>query len=166
MHTCTCSMMYLGVHTAVRVPLGTGGDTAHVSGSIAISGMNHIIISHTKFSDTKDKSFQIYPQFGTFTWRCAKSFEVLTLIFSTDCSPIDWLQSVLKITRFEYVFFFFFFWKSGVAFAGWNWISMVPRLKLLIRIRLVAGRIISYSQPFGRIATFWRSDFCHVCRSS
>ena len=33
MHTCTCSMMYLGVHTAVRVPLhvGTGGDTAHVS---------------------------------------------------------------------------------------------------------------------------------------
>ncbi len=36
--------------------------------------------------------------------RSAKSFEVLTLIFSTDCSPIDWLQSVLKITRFENVF--------------------------------------------------------------
>jgi hypothetical protein len=36
----------------------------------------------------------------------AKSFEVLTLIFSPDCSPIDWLQSVLKITRFENVFLF------------------------------------------------------------
>jgi hypothetical protein len=40
--------------------------------------------------------------------RSAKSFEVLTLIFSTDCSPIDWLQSVLKITRFENVFLFSF----------------------------------------------------------
>jgi hypothetical protein len=36
--------------------------------------------------------------------RSAKSFEVLTLVFSTDRSPIDWLQSVLKITRFENVF--------------------------------------------------------------
>jgi hypothetical protein len=37
--------------------------------------------------------------------RSAKSFKVLTLIFShvfsPDCSPIDWLQSVLKISRFE-----------------------------------------------------------------
>ena len=41
--------------------------------------------------------------------RIAKSFEVLTLLFSTDCSPIDWLQSALKITRFENVFLFFFF---------------------------------------------------------
>jgi hypothetical protein len=40
--------------------------------------------------------------------RSAKSFEFLILIFSTDCSPIDWLQSVLKITRFENVFPFFF----------------------------------------------------------
>jgi hypothetical protein len=39
--------------------------------------------------------------------RSSKSFEVLTLIFSTDCSPIDWLQSALKITRFENVFFFY-----------------------------------------------------------
>jgi hypothetical protein len=39
----------------------------------------------------------------------AKSFEVLTLIFSPDCSPIDWLQSALKITHFENVFLFFFF---------------------------------------------------------
>jgi hypothetical protein len=38
----------------------------------------------------------------------AKSLEVLTLVFSTDCSPIDWLQSVLKITRFKNVFLFFF----------------------------------------------------------
>ena len=36
----------------------------------------------------------------------AKSLEVLTLVFSTDCGPIDWVQSVLKITRFENVFFF------------------------------------------------------------
>jgi hypothetical protein len=39
----------------------------------------------------------------------AKSFEVLNLIFSTDCSPIDWLQSALKITHFENVFLFSFF---------------------------------------------------------
>jgi hypothetical protein len=50
--------------------------------------------------------------------RIAKSFEVLTLLFSTDCSPIDWLQSALKIRRFENVFLFFLFWKSGVTFAG------------------------------------------------
>jgi hypothetical protein len=31
----------------------------------------------------------------------AKSFEVLHLIFITDCSPIDWLQSVLTIRSFE-----------------------------------------------------------------
>jgi hypothetical protein len=41
--------------------------------------------------------------------RSAKSFEVLALIFSTDCSPIDWLQSVLKFTLFENVFLFYFF---------------------------------------------------------
>ena len=41
----------------------------------------------------------------------AKSSEVLTLVFSTDCNPIDWLQSVLKITRFENVFLFFSFLK-------------------------------------------------------
>jgi hypothetical protein len=40
--------------------------------------------------------------------RSAKSLEVLTLVFSADCSPIDWLQSVLKITRFENVFFLLF----------------------------------------------------------
>ena len=37
--------------------------------------------------------------------RSTKSFEFLTLIFCTECSPNDWLQSVLKITRFEDVFF-------------------------------------------------------------
>ena len=41
----------------------------------------------------------------------AKSLKVLTLVFSTDCSTIDWLQSVLKITRFENVFLFFLFLK-------------------------------------------------------
>jgi hypothetical protein len=38
----------------------------------------------------------------------AKSFEVLPMIFSTDCSPIDWLQSLLKTRHFEYVFLLFF----------------------------------------------------------
>ena len=33
--------------------------------------------------------------------RSAKSFKVLALIFSTDCSPVDWLQSVLKVKSFE-----------------------------------------------------------------
>jgi hypothetical protein len=48
--------------------------------------------------------------------RSAKSFEVWILIFSTDCSPLDWLQSVLKITRFENVFLFFFlFFENQVA---------------------------------------------------
>jgi len=47
--------------------------------------------------------------------RSAKSFEVLTLIFSTDCSPIDWLQSVLKITRFENVFLFYFFFENQAS---------------------------------------------------
>jgi hypothetical protein len=47
--------------------------------------------------------------------RSAKSFEVLTLIFSTDCSPIDWLQSVLKITHFENVFLYKIFFKKNQA---------------------------------------------------
>jgi hypothetical protein len=38
----------------------------------------------------------------------AKSFEVLTMIFSPDCGNIDWLQSAPKITHFENVFLFFF----------------------------------------------------------
>ena len=47
--------------------------------------------------------------------RSAKSFEVLTLIFRTDCSPIDWLQSVLKITRFENVFLFYLFFENQAS---------------------------------------------------
>ena len=47
--------------------------------------------------------------------RSAKSFKVLTPIFSTDCSPIDWLQSVLKITRFENVFLFYFFFENQAS---------------------------------------------------
>jgi hypothetical protein len=43
--------------------------------------------------------------------RVAKSFEVLPLIFImifiTDCSPIDRLQSVLKNQEFENFFFYF-----------------------------------------------------------
>ena len=58
--------------------------------------------------------------------RSAKSFKVLTLIFSTDCSPIDWLQSVLKITRFENVFLFYFFFENQASRSrggeiGWVW---------------------------------------------
>jgi hypothetical protein len=39
----------------------------------------------------------------------------LTRVFSTDCSPIDWLQSVLKITRFENVFLVFFFFENQAS---------------------------------------------------
>jgi hypothetical protein len=56
----------------------------------------------------------------------AKNFEVLPLIFSTDCSPIEWLQSVLKITRFENVFFFYEN-QASRSWGGRNWFSMVPR---------------------------------------
>jgi len=60
--------------------------------------------SCTKFS-TKVELIQIYPCSGPLALcndACiAKSFEVLALIFSTDCSPIDCLQSALKITRFQ-----------------------------------------------------------------
>jgi hypothetical protein len=45
----------------------------------------------------------------------AKSFEVLTLVFSTDCSPIGWIQSVLRITRFENIFLFFLFFENQQA---------------------------------------------------
>ena len=38
--------------------------------------------------------------------RSAKSFEFLTLIFSTDCSRNDRPQSALKITRLKMYFFF------------------------------------------------------------
>ena len=45
----------------------------------------------------------------------AKSLEVLTLVFSTDCSPIDWLQSALKIARFENIFLFFLFFENQAS---------------------------------------------------
>jgi len=45
----------------------------------------------------------------------AKSLEVLTLVFSTDCSPIDWLQSALKIKRFENIFLFFLFFENQAS---------------------------------------------------
>jgi hypothetical protein len=48
----------------------------------------------------------------------AKIFEVLPLIFSTDCSPIDWLQFVLKISRFENVFIFFFLSENQASRSG------------------------------------------------
>ena len=48
----------------------------------------------------------------------AKSFTVLALNFSTDCSPIDWLQSVLKIRSFENLFLFFLFENQASRFGG------------------------------------------------
>jgi hypothetical protein len=45
----------------------------------------------------------------------AKSLGVLTLVFSTDYSPINWLQSVLKITRFEKIFLFFLFYENQAS---------------------------------------------------
>jgi hypothetical protein len=58
----------------------------------------------------------------------AKGFEVSPLNLSTDCSPIDWLQSVLKIRRFKNVFIFFVFVKiRRHVRGGGNWISTVPR---------------------------------------
>jgi hypothetical protein len=48
----------------------------------------------------------------------AKSFEVLPLIFRTDCSPIDWLQSLLKIMRFENVFLFFLLSENQASRSG------------------------------------------------
>ena len=45
----------------------------------------------------------------------AKSFKVLALIFSTDCSPIDWLQSVLKIRSFENLFLFFLLFENQAS---------------------------------------------------
>jgi hypothetical protein len=50
-------------------------------------------------------SFELPSPYGDA--RSAKSFEGLPLIFITDCCPIDWLQSVLKIRSFENIFFFF-----------------------------------------------------------
>jgi hypothetical protein len=86
----------------------------------------------------------------------AKSFEVLPLIFSTDCSPINWLQSVLKIRRFDPFFILFRFFLKIRRHVRGGEIRLVWCLgkKLLLKIRPFAGRIILYSQPFGRIATF------------
>ena len=48
----------------------------------------------------------------------AKSFEVLPLIFITDCSPIGWLQSVLKIRSFENFFLSFLNFFQASRFGG------------------------------------------------
>ena len=49
-----------------------------------------------------------------------KVFLVLPLIFITDCSPIDWLQSVLKIRSFENVFISFLnFFQASRFLGGW-----------------------------------------------
>jgi hypothetical protein len=50
--------------------------------------------------------------------RSAKGFKVLALVFSTDCSPTDWLQSVLKIESSENFFLFFFLLENQVSRLG------------------------------------------------
>jgi hypothetical protein len=47
-----------------------------------------------------------------------KSFEVLALIFSTDCSLIEWLQSALKIENFENLFLFFLLFENQASRLG------------------------------------------------
>ena len=66
-------------------------------------------ICHTAVLKTNASKFTrgLGPLYGDA--QSAKRFEVLTLVFSTDCGPIDWLQSVLKIKRFVNVFLFFLF---------------------------------------------------------
>ena len=57
----------------------------------------------------------------------AKSFEVLPLIFITDCSPIGWLQSVLKIRSFENFFLSFLdFFQATRLRGGWILCSTHP----------------------------------------
>jgi hypothetical protein len=80
---------------ATRAPAGTGAHTAVLK------------INASKFTRGLE------PLYGGAC--SAKSLKVLTLVFRTDCSPIDWLQSVLKITRFENVFLFFLFLKNQVS---------------------------------------------------
>ena len=48
----------------------------------------------------------------------AKSFKVLALIFGQDCSPVDWLQSVLKIKSFENLFLFFLLFENQASRLG------------------------------------------------
>jgi hypothetical protein len=71
----------------------------------------------------------------------AKFFEVLPLIFITDCCPIDWLQSVLKIRSFNFFLYFLNFFHASrfggrvdplfhppphVLYSGTNSTSEVP----------------------------------------
>jgi hypothetical protein len=57
----------------------------------------------------------------------AKSFEVLHLVFITDCSPIDWLQSVLTIRSFENLFLSFLnFFQASRFFLGGDPLSPPP----------------------------------------
>jgi hypothetical protein len=48
----------------------------------------------------------------------AKGFEVLPLIFSTDCSLIDWLQYVLKIKSFKNLFLLFLLFENQASRLG------------------------------------------------
>jgi hypothetical protein len=52
--------------------------------------------------------------------RSAKGFKVSPLIFSTDCSSIGLLQSVLKIRRFENVFLYFYLFENQASRLGWG----------------------------------------------
>jgi hypothetical protein len=59
--------------------------------------------------------------------RSAKSFEVLPLIFITDCCLVDWLPAVLKIRSFEEKFFLFLISSTRhVLGGGWILCSTLP----------------------------------------
>jgi hypothetical protein len=63
----------------------------------------------------------------------AKSFEVSHLIFSTDCSPVDWLQFVPKSTVLKMYFFFSSFLKTRRhVWERGNWFGKVHGQELLL----------------------------------
>jgi hypothetical protein len=57
-----------------------------------------------------------------------KSFEVLHLIFITDCSPVDWLQSVLTIRSFKNLFLSFLNFFQASRFGGVDPLSPPPSI--------------------------------------
>ena len=89
--------MYPGVHGRTEI----GGGRPEFA-------QDHVILHVLKTNSSKFTR-GLEPLYGDAC--SAKSLEVLTLVFSIDCSPIVWVQSVLKITRFENVFLFFSFLK-------------------------------------------------------
>ena len=91
----------------------------------------------------------------------AKSFEVLPLIFITDCSPIGWLQSVLKIRSFENFFLSFLnFFQATRLRGGVNPLfHPSPPHVLYSGTNMILRPILSASEPEGNTCTL---IFTHV----